>query len=157
MLSATHATVLFTVACLCGCTPPNPAPRPAIGPTKVAAPFSKTWNAVVDILAERNIPVKTLDRASGFVAAEMTGVAPGDIGKLASGCGGFWDAMANGGGAPAGVARYNILVRGDSIASTVKVTAQFTELISGTTKQCATKGVFEAPFQEDVKARAEPQ
>jgi len=123
--------------------------------TPVSASFGKTWNAVIDILADRNIPVKTLDRASGFVAAELAGVSQDDMGKLASGCGGFMDSLANGGNVPPAVARYNILVRGDSTASTVKVTAKFTEIISGTTKECTTKGTFEQPFQNDVKSRAE--
>lgn len=150
-------TALLGVAVLtfAACTPAHTAPTPALAATPVHASFAKTWNAVVDILAARNIPVKTMDRASGFVTAELTGVAPGDIGKYADGCGGFWDSMANGGNDPAGTARYNVLVRGDSANSTVKVTARFTELLNGMTKNCPSKGVFETPFQQAVKARAE--
>ncbi len=147
---------VIAVLVVAACTPPAPAPAPALAPaplapTTVTASFGKTWNAVVDLLSERNIPVKTMDRSSGFVAAEVSSVSNDELRKLSRGCTGFLAAMANGGDPPTGIARYNILVRGDSTSSTVKVTARFT----GPQGDCATQNTFEAPFQREVKARAE--
>lgn len=149
------ATTLVVTAV--ACARPTPAPIPVLSATPVHASFARTWSAVIDILSERNIPVKTMDRSSGFVAAEMSGVPAGTIGAFTLGCGGFWDTIANGGKATEGVARYNIRVIGDSTESTVKVTARFTEFVGGTAKDCASKGTFEIPFQNAVKERAESE
>jgi hypothetical protein len=105
------------------------------------------------MLAEQNIPVKTMDKSSGFVAAEVTAVSSTDLDKLAN-CGSLMSQLLSGSATGNGIARYNILVRGDSAASTVKVTARF---IHGgdTPKDCSSRNVFEGQFQSEVKARAE--
>jgi hypothetical protein len=38
--------------------------------TAVAASFGRTWDAVIDHFAERNISIRTMERSSGFIAAE---------------------------------------------------------------------------------------
>lgn len=126
---------------------------PPLQPAGISAEFGKTWNAVVDILAERNIPIKTIDRSSGFVSAELATVDVESLSKLAN-CGSFLSGVLEGSATASAIARYNILVRGDSTKSTVKVTARF---IRGgdTPKDCPSNNVFEEQFQSEVKARAE--
>lgn len=131
----------------CAPTTPHLAEAPAIA-TPIAAGFNQAWNGVIDVLAEDNIPVKTLDRSSGFVVAEVSTMDLHTLG-LYTDCGGFLDLMVN--SEQYGVANYNILVRGDSAMSNVKVTARFTHG-AGT---CRSKNVFESGFQEAVKAHAE--
>ncbi len=142
------ALLLFLVA---ACTTPPIAPP--LQPAGIEASFGKTWNAVVDVLAERNIPVKTMDKSSGFVSAELTSVSATDFDKLAN-CGSTLSQMMTGNLAADGIARYNILVRGDSTKSTVKVTARFVKG-GDTAKDCPSNNVFEAQFQSEVKTRAE--
>src|SRR6476619_6670979 len=67
------AVALILVACLPACYryhPPAPAvPRDS---RTVYASFGKTWDAVIDVFASQNIPISTMERASGFIAAERT-------------------------------------------------------------------------------------
>lgn len=153
---ATVGSFLLAAALLVSCTPPQTAPIPALGPTQVDASFGKTWNAVVDVLADKNIPVKTMDKSSGFVTAESTHVPNSQLSKLTE-CGGFASYMAETlGSESGGTARYNILVRGDSTSSTVKVTARFTKaLADNSPMECKTKGIFEQQIESAVKAHAE--
>jgi hypothetical protein len=138
--------VLAVAIAIAACTPPVAvAPNPA---SPISAGFSKTWNAVIDVLAEDNVPVKTLDRSSGFVVAELATMSLDDLKKFTS-CGGMMDMLVHSEGF--GVANYNILVRGDSTASTVKVTARFTHGDG----VCQSTNVFESGFQSAVKSRAE--
>jgi hypothetical protein len=136
--------ISFFVVLGVACAPPPSLPP--VQPTGISAGFTKTWNAVVDVLAEQNIPVKTMDKSSGFVAAELEGVDSDTMNRLAD-CGSQFKKFMV--GVP-GVARYNILVRGDSTTSTVKVTARFTSRDT-----CTSRNVFETGFQSDVKNRAE--
>jgi hypothetical protein len=139
-------SILVIAIAIVACTPPVAvAPNPA---SPINAGFSKSWNAVIDVLSEDNIPVKTLDKSSGFVAAELSTMSTDDLQKFTN-CGGIMDMMVH--SENFGVANYNILVRGDSTASTVKVTARFTH--GGAL--CETKNVFESAFQSAVKSRAE--
>lgn len=127
----------LTLLAVIACTPPAPVTAPT--PSAIAAGFNQAWNGVIDVLAEENVPVKTLDRSSGFVVAEVATMDMSTLEKFTN-CGGFMDMMVN--SERFGVANYNILVRGDSTASNVKVTARFTH---GSTV-CATKNVFESGF-----------
>jgi hypothetical protein len=138
--------ILLGLVILAGCTPSQPQLAPT--PSSIDASFDQSWNAVIDVLAEYNVPVKTLDRSSGFVVAETSTMSDTDLSRFSS-CGGILDLVINR-GHPA-LANYNILVRGDVSSSTVKVTARFVH--GGTT--CSSKNVFEKSFQEDVKQRAE--
>jgi hypothetical protein len=143
-----HRTAYFVSLLALACSPATTlAPVPAAG---INAGVGKTWNAVIDILSESNIPVKTLDKSSGYVMAEIAGVGVLEEDKLAD-CGGF---LTSFGATGSMIARYNILVRGDSTASTVKVTAKFTKT-GDVPKDCPSKNTFETKFQSDVKARAE--
>lgn len=140
--------ILAAAAAVIACAPPPPAPP--LAPAGIAASVGKTWNTVIDVLSESNIPVKTLDKSSGYIMAEVASVHILDEDKYAD-CGSF---LASLGAEGPMIARYNILVRGDSTTSTVKVTAAFTKT-GKTTHECSSKRVFETKFQNDVKARAE--
>jgi hypothetical protein len=133
-------------------TPPAPPapPRPAM---EIVAPFGRTWDAVIDEFAAQNIPIRTMERASGFIATEQLSV-PRTTEKLAD-C-----------GTDVGVAliphraTYNVLVRGDSTRSTVKVTVRWTS--GGLTYdnvtapiECSTTGLWETRAETAIKERAE--
>jgi hypothetical protein len=130
------------------CAPSAPITAPT--PSSINAGYNQAWNAVIDVLAEDNVPVKTLDRSSGFVVAELSTMSLADLSHFTTNCGGIVDLVINS-KSPYGLANYNILVRGDSTTSTVKVTARF---VHGSTV-CGTKNVFESAFQTGVKERAE--
>ena len=141
----------FTALVLTACTPhpPSPpAPNPAMA---VNASFGRTWNAAIDVFAARNIPIETLDRASGLIVAQPEAVpspqnaaarvALADCGSDALGTQGYPE-----------TAYYNVLVRGDSVRSTVHVTVKW---IGDLGTVCSTRGIFEQGFAESVKQKAE--
>jgi hypothetical protein len=124
------------------------APREA---TAVNVSAAKAWDAVIDQFAARNIPVRTMERVSGFISTDALSV--GREGLAWADCG-----RAMGVPLPPDRATYNVLVRGGDTASTVKVTVRWTQGGHGndrTLVECSTKGVWEAEFEGDVKARAE--
>jgi hypothetical protein len=130
-------------------------------PQPVAASFGKTWDAVVEIFAAKNMQIRTMDRSSGFIGAESVSVPspremPGLV-KLAD-CGSDpWY------GAPRPTeATYSVLVRGDSSRSTVKVSVRWTRTDTHahqtpTQVECTTLGVWESDLEGQVKQRAEGQ
>lgn len=67
---------LLVLASACSYVPPvQTAPRPA---TTVNAPFDSTWNAVIDAVARLNLPVATIDRASGLLVPKTRIYLPAD-------------------------------------------------------------------------------
>jgi len=130
----------------CATLPPAPpAPHTAVA---VNAPFGKTWDAVIDVFAARNIAIKTLDRSSGLIVAEPQTVAASDARDLAD-CG-----TALGIPLRADAATWNILVRGDSTHATVRATVRFIQ--SGTVvHDCSSRGVWETALETSVKDAAE--
>lgn len=145
------ALVLLLVSSACiPKAPEPPAPRVAM---EVLAPVARTWEAAVDILAERNIPIKTMDRASGLVAAEAQRVGSGG-GSLAD-CGKDGFGMAR---VPVS-ATWNLIVRGDSARSTVKANVRFVGVPamspSGPFVDCSTRGTWETEMETQIKTAAE--
>jgi len=71
-----HRIMLLAFGLLVACVtyvPPQvkePEPLPA---APVRASFNRTWATVIDFFADQAIPVKTLDRSSGYIAAGETG------------------------------------------------------------------------------------
>lgn len=134
-----------------------PVPRTAMA---VAAPFAQTWEAAIDALAERNIQIKTVDRASGLIVAEPQPVSSDNAEQLAD-CGLTAGQMIK---LPT-AATWNLLVRGDSVRSTVKANARFVYLSSSrglmtsaqnqTPEECSTKGVWETELESQLKKAAE--
>lgn len=140
------ARFLFLVLISACATLPPPAPtRPD---TEINASFGKTWDAVVDYFARSSIPVKTIDRSSGLIAAETTRLA-GDNGPYAT-CANELRYFA-----PEG-ASFNALIRGDSTRSTVRVTATWLSSGGGAVGiQCQTTDLWEKNFEAAIKAKAE--
>ena len=133
--------------------PPPAAPREA---KAVAASFGKTWDAVIERFAEDNIAIRTLERASGFIATEPMNV-PASVNAEAdwADCG----TQPFTGRVYPRTTTYNILVRGDSTRSTVKASIRWTAT-TGTgvytaVHECTTTGNWEAMIEEGIAARAE--
>lgn len=145
--------VVLAFGLLAGCvTPPTTAPTPRTA-VSVNAPFAKTWDAVIDVFSDRNIPIRTIDRASGLIATDDLSV--GSEGTEWADCGKNNEAPI----APL-LATYNVLVRGDSTRSTVKVTVKWgstTRLLGGRPigVDCVTRGVWETDLETTIRARAE--
>src|SRR5215475_14034464 len=97
--------VALCAACVTYTPPPPPTPREA---TQVNASLGQTWDAVIDEFADRNIPIRTIERASGLVATEQLTVPPSASGD--ADCGHFDSYPTR---RPTH-AIYNVLVRGDS-------------------------------------------
>lgn len=130
----------------CGTLPPPAAPRPDTG---INAPFSKTWDAVVDYFARSSIPIKTIDRSSGIIAAEATNLA-GDNSTYATCSNGYLRFPPRG-------ASFNALIRGDSAHSTVRVTSNWMTPAPAGTKAiaCVSSDLWEKQFESAIKAKAE--
>jgi hypothetical protein len=131
----------------CAVASPPKSVAPAREPTAVRAPFAKTWDAVIDVFADQNIPIATIDRSSGLIATSRLAVPRSGHTWADCGVSSFGD--------PAGpnAAIYNVLVRGDSIRTTVKVTVSWA--LEGSPFDCVTKGTWESQTEERVAAKAE--
>ncbi|MEO6055841.1 MAG: hypothetical protein ABIQ49_03300, partial [Gemmatimonadales bacterium] len=141
------ALLVWLAACT-GYTPPAPpSPRDA---TPIAASSGTSWDAAIDLLAARNIPIRTLERASGFIATEQLSVGTTD-GLAWADCGKFNGQRV---GPNSGI--YNVLVRGDFTHSSVKATVRWVyRTTKARTYECATSHVWEEGFEAGVKMRAE--
>jgi hypothetical protein len=142
-----------------GYTPPEPpSPRDA---TEVNASMGRTWDAVIDLFAARTIPIRTIERISGIIVTERLsvgredGLAWADCGKTS----GFGKKAIH---ISPNYAPYNVLVRGDSMHSSVKTTVRWVrleprelDLEGGGVYECSTKHVWERDLETGIKARAE--
>jgi hypothetical protein len=142
--------VFAVLACACGgSTPPPapaaPAPREA---TEVAATMGRTWDAVIDMFAARNIPIRTIERASGIIATDELSV--GSEGERWAVCG-----EGNGATLAPNLAIYNVLVRGDSASSRVMATVRWTLGSATSDIECTSTRIWERELERAVKARAE--
>lgn len=151
------AVLVATCGCMRFTAPGAPAPHSAM---PVAASFGKTWDAVIDVFATKNIPVRTLERVSGLIAAEPSSVESFDPTKEHP----WADCGAVGVGGRGGKsfsqpssAFYNVRVRGDSLGSTVLVTVRWKYAVTkeslGT--DCSTRGVWETDVEREIKRLAE--
>ncbi len=137
---------------LSGCytyQPPEPAsPRDA---TPVSATAGQTWDAVIDLFAARNIPIRTIEKASGLIASDELAVDPADGPKWGD-CG----ELGNNHYYP-NEAVYNVVVRGDSAGASVRTTVRWTHRTGGDDpdRDCATTYVWEEGLETEVKSRAE--
>jgi hypothetical protein len=135
-------------ACSAYQPPPPPTPREA---TEVAASMGRSWDAVIDMFAARNIPIRTIERVSGIIATEQ--LAVGDEGKDWADCG-----EDNGTVLAPNFATYNVLVRGDSVNSRIKATVRWTlETSPSSSIECSTRHVWERELEQQAKGRAEAQ
>jgi len=140
---------------LAGCSfgykpPPAPAPREA---TRVDASVGHTWDAVIDLFAARNIPIRTIERASGLIASDLLGVNEVDEKE------GNWGSCGtvNGERIAPNYAIYNVLVRGDSATATVRTTVRWSHVLekSPRPRECTSTYVWERDLEQGVKERAE--
>jgi len=150
--------LLLLCSTLTGCagfTPP--APAPVRQPQAVAASFEKTWNAVIDILGDNNIPVTTIDKNSGFVVAERASIpstskADHDFAMTLADCGKGSTGLTF----PPTTARYNIVVRPVADGATVKATATYRRIVGSLgAANCSSRGTFESQLESEIKKRAE--
>jgi hypothetical protein len=155
--------VITTAFALLACAPkyqapPPPAPRLA---TTVRASQPKTWDAVIDVFAERNIPIRTMERASGFIATDQLGVSNSEGGEWAD-CGKLkWpkqgkEKKATSTRLSPNRATYNVLIRGDTVSSTVKVTARWVHISErGAMIECMSNGSWEQALEREIVGKAE--
>jgi hypothetical protein len=145
-------SLLALTLVLSGCytyQPPEPAsPRDA---TAVGATAGETWDAVIDLFAARNIPIRTIEKASGLIASDQLTVDPAEGPQWAD-CG----ELGNNHFYP-NEAVYNVVVRGDSAGALVRTTVRWTHRTGGDDpdRDCATTHAWEQSLESEVKARAE--
>ena len=136
---------VLSSACSAYKPPGPPTPREA---TEVAASMGSTWDAVIDMFAARNIPIRTIERASGIIATEQLSVS--DEGQDWADCG-----QHNGTRLPPDAATYNVLVRGDSTSAVVKATVRWTRVNGSSVIECSTSHRWERELETAVQARAQ--
>lgn len=153
----------LTVTVASACTPVAPVPPAPRSAMPVRASFDRTWSSVIDVFASKNIPIRTLDRSSGFIATDqlsvpiLIGGKPhpwADCGKAS--IGGYF---------PPTNATYNIRVKGDASSSNVLVTVLWRYSpatsnspfggLGGSGLDCTTKGVWEPQTESEIKVLAE--
>lgn len=141
----------------CGTTytpPAAPTPREA---TPVAASAGRTWEAVIELFADRNIPIRTIERASGLIVTDQLSV--GREGIEWADCGETRWAQGDKketSDLPPTHATYNVLVRGDSARSTVKATVRWSHALGlATDVGCTSSHVWEDTFERTIKESAE--
>ena len=142
--------VLLLAACV-GYHRPQPAtPAPA---TEIAAPEALAFDAAVDVFAARNLPIRSIERAAGFMSTDRLVVGTSEA-KAWADCG-----RVIGGTLPPDRATYSVVVRGDSARSSALVMVRWTQGghpdDPGQLIECATRGTREAELQAAIKARAE--
>jgi len=118
----------------------------------VAASFAKTWDAVIDVFAERNIPLRTLDRSSGFAATDELGAdGSARLGRLRIGCNSWRRGPRH--------AIWNVRLKGDSAAALILVTARWWIFrgkgTNGTRIDCVTTGAWERDAESAIRDRAQ--
>ena len=76
----------FLVLLLVACSVYHPKIYTPRNVFAVDASFDKTWSSVVETCAEMNIPVKQMQKDSGFIEVELRGIAYGwaDFGEIPS-------------------------------------------------------------------------
>jgi hypothetical protein len=157
---------LIVLACAVPKAPPLPTPR---APVEVNAAFGKTWNAVVDFLADNRIVVRTIDRESGLIVAEPVRYEYKRGEQLPADCGNnIYGAVSPSEGT------YSIIVRGDDVRSTVRADVRFRyidpdpeDTLSGSfdidpdpedtlsgSFDCSSTGIWERRLTDSVAARA---
>jgi hypothetical protein len=145
-----RASAVLLAALAVGCARYRPpGPHPVRQASQVAASFGRSWDAGIDYFAEYNIPIRTIERASGLIVSERR---PEEVPLAAADCGSL--GRVSFGATHIG---YNVVVRGDSTRSSIKVTPIFMFLVPEREYErvCASRGVFEQDLEAAIKARAE--
>jgi len=155
-------TLLAVGAMIGGCStlyepPAQPEPRATV---EVAAPFERTWEAVIDLFASRSLPIRTIEKVSGLIVAEPLLTDLADRQRWAH-CGRVRDGFGRTHEYYPTRADLNVLVReAGASRSTVRVTVRW--LYDGpivvnlpSQLECVTRNVFEREWEGAIKADAE--
>jgi len=145
------------------CTPYRaPALRTTPVPaTAIEGSAGRTWDALVEYVAERLLSIEVIDRSSGLLAVGTregfsTAAPPARNSMLVVGDTAVADCGSEGSTRyGADQARYNIVVRGDSARSAVMVNAAFKSAGVAAYRWCVSTGRFERLLGEQIKARAQ--
>ena len=171
------ALLAFSTSAACAAKFVPPQPAAVKTPSGVMASYDKTWEAVITYFADRNIPIRTLEKVSGIIVAEpaaanLVNRVPvlDKNGKV------LWDRRTrkpvqsppiyadcgsrNGYGDDPNSAIYNIRVLGDASASSVQVNVQYlysyqTARLGPASTGCTSTGKWEDETQAFIKQRAE--
>jgi hypothetical protein len=157
---AVHLTYSFTaVFLLASCAAPAlKATKPIRSNIVFDANFDKTWSAVVESFAERNISVKQMEKASGYIEAEALAVpeAWADWGRLTT----MSSRVMN------PTARFNVFVKATGKKQTAfKLTCNFhaTEDVRRSADEPETRpltgvstGIFEDMLYEAIASKLKP-
>jgi len=146
--------VLFSVvAAMASATKPAEPTTPIARTASSGAGFDATWSAVVDVFADHNWAITTIDKASGIIATDWMNA--GADGERFADCGSapmlHEDPIE---------ARFNVRVKGDAADATMTVNVSFrrTRSLPDRTDshvvQCNTRGVVEALIQDEALATA---
>ena len=167
-----QSIVSFVVLAVTGCGPSGPSPAPAPverAPMLVRAPFDRTWDATLDRLAEHGLPVRMIDRTSGFIATNVVRIAPPKAEPPARASVVRWTppdttspkadcTQPDGTTYDLTFASYSVRVHVDSAGSRVQVFATFSGARNETSmakRPCRSLGVFETNLERAIKAKAE--
>lgn len=135
-----------------------PAVAPARSATTVSASFERTWTAAVDVFADKNVGIRTIDKSSGLIVGDPVRVTMEDEMKPHSlaDCGGN-DVLSVRRYNQPKTATYNVRVRGDSTRSTVLVTVRWTGQVGKSSDEvdCTSRGVWEGGFETAIAKKAE--
>lgn len=144
--------VLCMSLALLGCGPVAPAPPAPHEPLPVAASFDRSWNAVIEEFTRQNIPIKTIDRAAGLLVTDPLSVNEPDWKNADCGNDGAGTVFIP------SAATYTVLVRGDSVRSTVRASARWVSTVKSvytSSLVCSSRGTWETEIEAKVKAIAE--
>ena len=100
--------LVIGLAAFTACVQP-PTYHPLPEPANIPESYDKTWASVIDLFAAFSIPIRTIEKASGLIMAEVLRVNP-RIGQRYADCGALAVKRAT----------YNVRVTGDSTASLVR-------------------------------------
>jgi len=143
------ALLVLLPACYAYQPPPPAEPRDA---TSVDASMGTTWDAVIDLFATRNIPIRTIERVSGIIAADQLSVDSANGVKWAD-CGRVGHRQI-----PPNTAISNVLVRGDSTSSTVRTSVRWSRRsFKEGDLECTSRYVWERALEQEVKERSEAE
>jgi hypothetical protein len=139
---ALRGVTVAVSALLVGCLSHVPAAPRMTGPSRTFdAGFERVWQATVRTFAEDAIPIKTIDKESGVI---VSGPITGKIGAHLD-CGRvrtfLWEDVVSG----SGQGTFNVLVKGDTTVSRVRVNAYWTTLYAS--RDLAGRAVFELPIE----------
>jgi hypothetical protein len=144
---------LVLILCVTACVtkiPPRSYPQPE--PMTIADSVGAVWSAIIDVITERQLPIKTVDRASGVVQTEIAGSMSGewwDCGRR-SVTGGEEESIAEVEGVYV-VLTVSAVPRG--ITQTQVRIAADARISQQTGAPCSSRGIYEPGFLDHVVAR----